>query len=325
MRTSRLDEREITMKKYIARRVLISFLTLLVIILVLFILMQLLPGSPFNDERLTIEQQTVIMNKYGLNDPLPVQFFRYLQNMLVGDFGKSYTISKDTDVAILLQNRLPVSLALGGISIVLGAAIGLFLGVFSALKHNTVWDSVSTFVTVLGVSIPSYVFALGLSYYFGFQLKLFPMLFSPADGANAYLLPAVALSMTVMATVGRFTRTEMLDVLNSDYIQLVESKGVSGPRLVMTHALRNASISILTVLGPLVVSLMTGSLVVEKIFSIPGIGQLMVQAIQSNDYNIIISLAFVYSALYIGVMLVVDILYGVLDPRIRLAKGGSNG
>lgn len=313
------------MKKYIARRVLMSFLTLIVIILVLFVLMQLLPGSPFNDERLTIEQQGFIMEKYGLNDPLPVQFGRYLVNMLTGDFGKSYTISKDTDVSLLLQNRLPISLAVGGISIVLGAVIGLFLGVFAALKHNTVWDSLATFISVLGVSIPSYVFALGLSYYLGFQLKLFPMLFNPADGINAYVLPAIALSMTVMATVGRFTRTEMLDVLNSDYIQLVESKGVSGPRLVFTHALRNASISILTVLGPLVVSLMTGSLVVEKIFSIPGIGQLMVQAIQSNDYNIIISLAFVYSALYIGVMLVVDILYGVLDPRIRLAKESSNG
>lgn len=313
------------MKKYIARRVLMSFLTLLVIILVLFVLMQLLPGSPFNDERLTIEQQGFIMEKYGLNDPIPVQFGRYLVNMLTGDFGKSYTISKDTDVSILLQNRLPISLAVGGVSIVIGAVVGLFLGVFAALKHNTAWDSLATFVSVLGVSIPSYVFALGLSYYLGFQMKLFPMLFNPADGANAYLLPAIALSMTVMATVGRFTRTEMLEVLNSDYIQLVESKGVSGPRLVVTHALRNASISILTVLGPLVVSLMTGSLVVEKIFSIPGIGQLMVQAIQSNDYNIIISLAFVYSALYIGVMLVVDILYGVLDPRIRLAKESSNG
>ncbi|MBM6614746.1 ABC transporter permease [Desemzia sp. RIT804] len=313
------------MKKYIARRILMSFLTLLVIILVLFVLMQLLPGSPFNDERLSIEQQGFIMEKYGLNDPIPVQFGRYLVNMLTGNFGKSYTISKDTDVSILLQNRLPISLAVGGISIVIGAVIGLFLGVFAALKHNTVWDSLATFVSVLGVSIPSYVFALGLSYYLGFQMKLFPMLFNPADGAYAYLLPAFALSMTVMATVGRFTRTEMLDVLNSDYIQLVESKGVSGPRLVVTHALRNASISILTVLGPLVVSLMTGSLVVEKIFSIPGIGQLMIQAIQSNDYNIIISLAFVYSALYIGVMLVVDILYGVLDPRIRLAKESSNG
>ncbi|WP_027108325.1 ABC transporter permease [Lacticigenium naphthae] len=313
------------MKKYVLKRVLMSVVTLMVIVLVLFTLMQLLPGSPFNDERLSIEQQQVLMTKYGLNDPIPVQFFRYVKNMLTGDFGKSYTISKDTDVSLLLQNRLPISLLLGGISIALGSVVGLFLGIAAALKHNSLLDSAATFLSVVGVSIPSYVFALGLSYYFGFQLGWFPMLYSVSDGLLAFALPAVALSMTVMATVARFTRTEMIEVLSSDYIQLVESKGVSGGHLIFKHALRNASISIITILGPLVVSLMTGSLVVEKIFSIPGIGQLMVQAIQSNDYNVILALAFVYSALYIFVMLGVDIMYGVLDPRIRLAKEDSNG
>lgn len=151
------------------------------------------------------------------------------------------------------------------------------------------------------------------------------MLFNQDHGFVAYVLPALALSMTVTATVARFTRTEMLEVLNSDYVQLVESKGVSGIQLIFKHALRNASISIITILGPLVVSLMTGSLVVEKIFSVPGIGQLMIQAIQSNDYNVILTLAFVYSAMYVAIMLVVDILYGVLDPRIRLAKENVNG
>jgi oligopeptide transport system permease protein len=313
------------MKKYILKRVGMSVVTLLVIVLVLFVLMQLLPGSPFNDERLSIEQQQVLMSKYGLNDSAPVQFFRYVRNMLTGDFGKSYTISKDTDVALLLQNRLPTSLLLGGLSILLGSVAGLFLGVAAALKHNSLLDSVATFFSVIGVSIPSYVFALGLSYFFGFQLSWLPMLYNADDGLRAFALPAVALSMTVMATVARFTRTEMIEVLNSDYMQLVESKGVSGVHLIFKHALRNASISIITILGPLVVSLMTGSLVVEKIFSIPGIGQLMVQAIQSNDYNVILALAFVYSALYIFVMLAVDILYGVLDPRIRLAKEDAHG
>ncbi|WP_368645464.1 ABC transporter permease [Alkalibacterium putridalgicola] len=313
------------MKKYILKRVGMSVVTLLVIVLVLFVLMQLLPGSPFNDERLSIEQQQVLMSKYGLNDSAPVQFFRYVRNMLTGDFGKSYTISKDTDVSLLLQNRLPTSLLLGGLSILLGSVAGLFLGVAAALKHNSLLDSAATFFSVIGVSIPSYVFALGLSYFFGFQLSWLPMLYNADDGLRAFALPAVALSMTVMATVARFTRTEMIEVLNSDYMQLVESKGVSGVHLIFKHALRNASISIITILGPLVVSLMTGSLVVEKIFSIPGIGQLMVQAIQSNDYNVILALAFVYSALYIFVMLAVDILYGVLDPRIRLAKEDAHG
>lgn len=313
------------MKKYITKRVLMSILTLLVIVLVLFALMQLMPGSPFNDEKLSIDQQIMLRDKYGLNDAVMIQFVRYVKNMLTGDFGKSYNISKNTDVSILLKTRLPVSLALGGWSILLGTIAGLGLGILAALKHNSIWDTGATFLSVIGVSIPSYVFALGLSYYFGFRLKLFPMLFNANDGIRAYVLPALALSMTVTATVARFTRTEMIEVMNSDYIQLVESKGVSGIHLIFKHALRNASISIITILGPLVVSLMTGSLVVEKIFSIPGIGQLMIQAIQSNDYNVILSLAFVYSAMYVGVMLIVDILYGVLDPRIRLAKGSTNG
>ena len=309
------------MKKYIAKRILFAFITLLVIILVLFILMQLLPGSPFNDEKLSEEQRAIIMNKYGLNDPLAVQFVRYVKNMLTFDFGKSYSISTNTDVSILLATRLPVSLNLGALAIAFGTAIGLVLGVSAAVKHNTLWDTGATMISVLGVSIPSYVFALGLSYLLGFKAGIFPMLFDHKLGLIAYILPALALSMTALATVARFTRTEMIEVMGSDYIQLVESKGITGSRLVLGHGLRNASISVITVLGPLVVNLMTGSLVVEKIFSIPGIGQLMVQAIQANDYNVIVTLAFIYSAMYIVMMLFVDILYGVLDPRIRLTKG----
>ncbi len=311
------------MKKYIAKRILLSFVTLLVIIFILFVLMQLLPGSPFNDEKLSEEQKALIMTKYGLDDPLPVQFLRYVKNMLTFDFGKSYSISVNTDVSILLATRLPVSLTVGALAIALGATIGLFLGVFAAVKHNSLWDTGATMISVLGVSIPSYVFALGLSYLLGYKAGLFPMLFNASLGLKSYVLPALALSMTALATVARFTRTEMIEVMGSDYIQLVESKGITGPRLILGHGLRNASISVITVLGPLVVNLMTGSLVVEKIFSIPGIGQLMVQAIQANDYNVIVSLAFIYSAMYIIMMLAVDILYGILDPRIRLTKEGS--
>lgn len=311
------------MKKYIAKRILFAIVTLLVIILILFVLMQLLPGSPFNDEKLSDQQREIIMNKYGLNDPLPVQFLRYVKNMLTFDFGKSYGISTNTDVSILLATRLPVSLNLGALAIAFGALSGLLLGVFAAVKHNTLWDTGATLFSVLGVSIPSYVFALGLSYLLGYKAGLFPMLFDAKLGLASYILPALALSMTALATVARFTRTEMIEVMGTDYVQLVESKGITGPRLIIGHGLRNASISVITILGPLVVNLMTGSLVVEKIFSIPGIGQLMVQAIQANDYNVIVTLAFIYSAMYVVMMLVVDILYGVLDPRIRLTK--SNG
>ena len=149
------------------------------------------------------------------------------------------------------------------------------------------------------------------------------MLFSAKQMISSSVLPSIALSMFTMASIARFTRSEMLEVLGSDYMLLAESKGISGPALIFRHALRNALIPIITVLAPLIVDLMTGSLVVEKIFAIPGVGSLLVNAIQSNDYNVVIALSFIYSAMYIGIMLVVDILYGVIDPRIRVAKKGD--
>ena len=308
------------MKHYIVKRVMISIFTLLAITLVLFILLQLMPGSPFNDEKLTDVQRAALNSKYGLDQPIVVQFGKYVLNMFRGDFGVSYTISKNTPISQLIASRLPVSLAIGGSAVALGAFIGLILGIVAALYHNTFWDGLCTFIAVLGVSVPSYVIALALSYSMGFKLSWFPMLYSADKPFASSVLPSIALSMFTLASIARFTRTEMLEVLNSDYMRLAESKGIFGAPLIIRHGLRNALIPIITVLAPLIVDLMTGSLVIEKIFSIPGVGSLLVTAIQSNDYNVVIALSFIYSAMYIGIMLVVDILYGLIDPRIRLAK-----
>lgn len=311
------------MKKYVLKRVLTSIFTLLVILLVLFILMQLMPGSPFNDEKLNAEQRAALYAKYGLDQPVIVQFFRYVKNMLTGDFGVSYNISKNTPISQLIATRLPISIAIGGQAVLLGAVIGLVLGIIAALKHDTIVDTICTIISVIGVSVPSYVFALFLSYQFGYRWKFFPMLFDMKQAVKSSVLPSVALSMFTMASIARFTRSEMLEVLDSDYMLLAASKGLSGSALIFHHALRNTLIPIITVLAPLIVDLMTGSLVVEKIFAIPGVGSLLVNAIQSNDYNVVISLAFIYSAMYIFIMLFVDILYGIIDPRIRLAKDGQ--
>lgn len=311
------------MKKYTLKRILTSLFTLLAILLVLFILMQLMPGSPFNDEKLNNDQRMALYAKYGLDQPIVVQFFNYVKNMLKGDFGVSYNISKNTPISQLIQTRLPVSIRIGGFAVSLGAVMGLILGLIAALKHDTIWDSLATVISVIGVSVPSYVFALALSYTLGFKLGWFPMLYKEKLAASSSVLPSIALSMFTMASIARFTRSEMLEVLGSDYMLLAESKGISGSALIFRHALRNALIPIITVLAPLIVDLMTGSLVVEKIFSIPGVGSLLVNAIQSNDYNVVIALSFIYSAMYIGIMLVVDILYGIIDPRIRLTKEGD--
>lgn len=312
------------MKKYLLKRIAISIATLLAILLILFLMLEFMPGSPFNDEKLTVDQIALLNAKYGLDKPILIRFFNYVKNMLTGDFGVSYTISKNTPISTLLQTRLPISIRIGGQAVLLGTVVGLVLGIIAALKHNTIWDTLTTIISVLGVSLPSYVFALALSYSLGFKLTLFPLLYSADTPFKSSVLPTIALCMFTIATIARFTRTEMIDVLGSDYILLAESKGVSGVQLIVKHQLRNALIPIITVLAPLIVGLMTGSLVIEKIFSIPGIGSLLVTAIQSNDYNVIVAIAFIYSAMYIGIMLIVDILYGIIDPRIRLAKGDNH-
>lgn len=311
-------------KSYILKRVLISVFTLLAITLVLFCLLQLMPGSPFNDEKLTDDQRIVLNEKYGLDQPVLVQFGRYVANLVQGDFGVSYNISKNTPISQLIQTRLPISIQVGGMAVALGAVLGLILGVIAALNHNTWLDSLCTAISVLSVSVPSYVFALALSYTLGFRLKWLPMLYSANTPFLSSVMPSIALSMFTMASIARFTRNEMMEVLGSEYMLLAESKGINGAPLILRHALRNALIPIITVLAPLIVDLMTGSLVVEKIFSIPGVGSLLVTAIQSNDYNVVIALSFIYSAMYIGIMLVVDLLYGVIDPRIRVTGDGGH-
>ncbi len=308
------------MKKYIGKRILISLMTLLIIIFVLFMLLQFMPGSPFNDEKLTPEQIAVMSEKYGLDKPVLVQFGRYVKNLCKGDFGVSYVISKDTPISVLLRNRVPVSFGIGIEAVAFGAVLGLLLGILAALKHNSWWDTLCTVISVLGVSLPSYVFALALAYFVGYKAQWLPLLYDGKQFLASSVMPMLALSMFTVATVARFTRTSLLEVLDSDYMLLAESKGITGRTLIMRHALRNALIPIVTVLAPLIVDLMIGSLVIEKIFSIPGIGSLMVSAIQSNDYNVTIALAFIYSVMYIVLMLTVDILYGIIDPRIRLTK-----
>ncbi len=311
-------------KKYILKRILYSVVAILVLLALLFTMLQFMPGSPFNDDKLSQEQIDKLYEKYGLDQPVYVRYVKYVGNILRGDFGVSYNISANTPITQLLQTRLPTSIRLGGQAVLFGATLGLILGLVAALKHNTIFDTIATIISVLGVSLPSYVFALGLSYVFGYKLAWLPLLYQLDNQFISSILPTVALAMFSMANIARFTRTEMLEVLHSDYILLAESKGISGPTLIIRHALRNALIPIITVLGPLIVNTMTGSLVIEKIFSIPGIGELMVRSIQSNDYNVTIALSFVYSVMYIGIMLIVDVLYGIVDPRIRLSKEGGH-
>lgn len=311
------------MLKYITKRVLMSILTLMVILFVLFLMLSYMPGSPFNDEKLTAVQKQVLYAKYGLDQPFFVRFAKYVVNMFKGDLGVSYVLNKNRAVAEMIKGPLMVSIRIGAQGFVVGSIIGLLLGIAAALNHNTWIDSLCSVVSVLGVSVPSYVFALLLAFYIGFKLQWTPILYNANAPFSSTILPTLALSMFPIANISRFTRSEMIDVLGSDYIALVQAKGVKEKGLIFHHALRNTMIPIVTIMGPLLINLLTGSMVVEKVFAIPGIGMLMVQAIQSNDYNVVVACAFVYSALYIFMMLGVDVLYGIIDPRIRVAKEGK--
>ncbi|MFI3212141.1 MAG: ABC transporter permease [Eubacteriales bacterium] len=307
--------------KFIGKRLAISVVTVIIILGILFLMLKLMPGTPFNDEKLTEAQKAAIYAQYGLDQPIFTQFMVYMKSMLTGDFGTSYGISKNYPVSLLVLPRISISFGIGIAAVVVGTIVGLLLGIFAALHRNTIWDTMSTIIAVLGVSIPSFVIALLLLLVFGVNFKFFPVLFSTKKILVSSILPVIALSFGVVANVARFTRSEMIAVLGSDYIALAEAKGLDRKTIIRKHAIRNTLIPVITILGPILVNLMTGSMVLEKIFSIPGLGTLLVNGITVNDYNVVLAVSFLYSLLYIIMMLIIDVLYGVIDPRIRLGKG----
>ena len=318
------------MIKYLSRRLVIAAITLLTIMTLLFLLLDFMPGSPFNDEKLSDSQRELLYEKYGLDQPMIIRYKQFMYHVIFeGDFGVSYTIEKNANVSDMLQKRLPLSIRIGLQALALGSLVGVLLASIAALKKNSIWDTLTTVISVIGISIPSYVFALGLNYFLGYKLtkvtgtSFFPLTFDLYAPLKSSILPTVALSMFVVATVARFMRTELVEVIGSDYVMLAEAKGLSANKVIFRHAIRNALIPVVTVLGPLTVSLMTGSLVIERVFGIPGIGDLLVTAISVNDFNVIIAISFFYSIFYIVMQLFIDILYGIIDPRIRVSKGGE--
>ncbi len=313
------------MAKYILKRLGLALLTLLVIIFVLFVLVRIMPGNPFPSERMSAEQIANKRAEMGLDDPILVQFGRYMGKLLQGDFGKGTSLYNGAPIKTVLGTCISNSFRIGGLAILIGTAVGLLLGITAALHRGRFLDGFCTVFSIIGVCVPSYVFLIFLQYTFAFRIPFFPYFFDSSNFLFSSVLPSLSLSLFTMSTIARFTRNEMVEVMDSDFVRLAESKGIYGSPLVFRHILRNALIPIVTVLAPLVVDLLTGALVVEKIYGINGIGKLMVDAIAGEgvDYNYVLALGILYSALYIGVMLVVDILYGILDPRIRVAAKGD--
>lgn len=307
------------MVKYIGKRIVYMMITLFLIVTFTFFLMKLIPGTPFtNASKLSETQLAIMKEKYGLNEPVPIQYMNYLLNILKGDLGVSFQFN-NVEVTNILMDSLGPSMVLGFQAIVVGTVFGVVLGVISSLRRNTWVDYSATFVAVIGKSIPSFVFAGLLQYFVGLKLGWFPVAFW--KGPEYSVLPTIALAMFPLATASRFVRTEMIEVLESDYITLAKAKGASWFEISFKHALRNALIPVATILGPLTVNLMTGSLVVEQIFGIPGIGEQFVKSIMVNDYPVIMGTTILYSVFFVVVILIVDLLYVIIDPRIRLAGG----
>lgn len=309
------------MRKYILKRVAMSLATLFLITFILFVLVRIMPGNPFPSERMSAEQIVNKRAEMGLDDPILVQFGRYLVALSHGDFGKGTSLYYGAPITTVLGTCINNSFRIGGLAILIGTTVGLVLGITAALNKGRFLDAFCTVFSILGVCVPGYVFLIFLQYFFSYKIPFFPYFFDNTRFLFSAVLPALSLSLFTMSTVARFTRNEMVEVMDSDYVHLAESKGMYGSQLVLKHVLRNALIPIVTVLAPLIVDLLTGALVVEKIYGINGIGKLMVDAIAGEgvDYNYVLALGILYSALYIGIMLVVDILYGVLDPRIRVS------
>ncbi len=309
------------MTKYIAKRLIMSLLTLFAIIFVLFILIRIMPGNPFPVERMSAEMILQKRLELGLDKPILVQFADYMSMLMGGSFGNGTSLYNGAPIKPIMLKCLENSFKIGVLSILFGTLVGLIIGITAALHRGKFLDGLCTIVSILGVCIPSYVFMIFLQYFFSYKIPLFPYFFDPSRFLSSAVMPAMSLSLFAISTVARFTRNEMVEVMNSDYVKLAEAKGLYGLQLIRRHVLRNALIPIVTVIAPLVVDLLTGAMVIEKIYGINGVGKLMVDAIagQGVDYNYVLALGIVFSALYIGIMLVLDILYGIIDPRIRLA------
>ncbi|MDH3943027.1 MAG: ABC transporter permease [Anaerolineae bacterium] len=323
------------MTKYFIKRFLIAIPVMFAISVATFLMVQALPGGPFDSvgEKPMPERTRLLLEKrYGLDQPIHIQFFNYIGNLLKGDLGLMMRNPSQT-VNEIVANTFPVSIQLGLLSMALGFMIGIPAGIIAALRHNSVFDATATFIAVLGVSIPNLVLGPLLMLVFGVQLDWFPIAFWGADPPDFWLgyfpplgsmefwthavLPVFTLGTGISAGISRLTRAGLLEVLNEDYIRTARAKGLKERVVVSVHALKNSMIPVATVLGPLFAGVVTGSLIVEQIFAINGMGRRFIQSIGEREYFLLTSLTLIYSVLLIIGNIMVDVMYAWLDPRIR--------
>ena len=311
------------MIKYTIKRLLTGLATLFVLATATFFLMKLIPGSPFGAEVSQLPPQTVekLFAKYNLDKSIPEQYLIYMKNVLHGDFGESL-MRKGTDVTYIIGKAFPVTMRVGLSAFCFSMIVGITLGIVAALtKHKWISNSVMVLAT-LGVSVPSFLFALMLMILFGVQLKLLP--FIGLDTPLHYVMPTIALSLYPISMISRLVRSSMMEAMKQDYMVLARSKGTAPFWVIVKHGLKNCLIPVITYAGPLIANLVTGSFVIESLFSIPGLGGEFVTSVTNRDYTLIMALTIFFGALIIIVNIITDLISALVDPRIKLDKKGKS-
>jgi len=309
------------MTRYYIKRTLSAVFTIFLIATITFFLLRAIPGGPFTREKPLPDAILQALNeKYDLDKPLFVQYVSYMKGLVTFDLGPSYRIL-GFDVIDLIKGGFPTSAKIGGLASLLIIVIGIPVGIISALKQNSFIDYFVMFMATLGVTVPSFVVASLIIYFFAGQLG-----WLPSNGLNSplsYIGPVIALSGYSLSFVSRLTRSSMLEVLRQDYVRTARANGISETKVIFKHALKNALIPVITYVGPMVAAILTGSFVIEKIFALPGMGGYFVQSVTNRDYTVTMGMTIFYAAFYIIMVLLVDIGYSIIDPRIRLDGKGE--
>jgi oligopeptide transport system permease protein len=302
---------------YLVRRLMIGVPTLLIIVTIAFFMMRVAPGGPFDQERaLPPEIERNMLAAYNLNAPLVVQYWDYLRGVVQGDFGPSFKY-QDFSVAELLLQGFPASLRVGGIAIALAVVIGITLGTIAALRQNSGIDYAVMATAMTGITIPNFVMAPLLTLVLGVYLGWLPVAGWGGGAPRFLILPVIALALPQIAYIARLTRGSMIETLNANFVRTARAKGLREQIVVVRHALRGALLPVISYLGPATAQIMTGSVVIETIFGIPGIGRYFVQGALNRDYTLVMGTVIVYGVLIILLNLVVDLLYGLLDPKVK--------
>lgn len=301
--------------RFVVKRVWVSLVMLFLLVTISFFMVKLIPGSPFTSDKMQAGNKAAIYQYYGLDKPVWQQYFVYMGNLLQGNLGTSYKI-RAVSVNQIIASAFPYSLDLGLRALGFALTMGLLLGILAAYQRGRAMDSFSMVVAIIGTSVPSFIVGFFIQYLFAVKLKWFPV--AQYEGFTYTVLPTFALGLGMLATIAKYTRTSMLEVISSDFVKTADAKGLSKPRIILVHQLRNALMPVVTLLGPMVASVITGTFVVENVFAIPGLGRHYVTSVQNLDYTLITGLTIFFAALLVLMNLLVDIVYALIDPRISL-------